>query len=244
MDFWTDERVERLLDFRRRGMTGGEIALALGVSRNAVIGKLDRLNIGGGMHAKPSAPAFGHRPSHGPRDRFEFTAEHDRTIIECKRGGVSNAAIARSVGCTRGQLDARAVFLRKAGLLTAQAPEIVLLQGTASVRRVANAYGAKVNRLQRIAPRKALPQPPEDSEAPPPATDAGGAPITMANVGAGQCRWPLGEVGAPHFRLCGNDADTVYCPHHTRLSVERRTSAGDVFPPDGTHGASARTGTC
>ena len=42
---WTDERLERLKNRFEAGLTCREIADDIGVSRNAVIGKLSRLNL-------------------------------------------------------------------------------------------------------------------------------------------------------------------------------------------------------
>src|SRR5439155_9704449 len=42
---WTDERIERLKQHFEAGLSCREIAADIGVSRNAVIGKLSRLNL-------------------------------------------------------------------------------------------------------------------------------------------------------------------------------------------------------
>ena len=46
---WTDERIERLKSHFAAGLTCREIAADIGVSRNAVIGKLSRLNLTRGV---------------------------------------------------------------------------------------------------------------------------------------------------------------------------------------------------
>lgn len=55
---WTDERVERLKKLYAEGVSASQIAKHLGggVSRNAVIGKVHRLGLDGGVRQKPSAP--------------------------------------------------------------------------------------------------------------------------------------------------------------------------------------------
>lgn len=42
---WTDERTDRLKSLAADKMTAGKIALAMGVTRNAVIGKLSRIGV-------------------------------------------------------------------------------------------------------------------------------------------------------------------------------------------------------
>lgn len=45
MDVWPEYRVKMLLKMHAGGMYASQIAKAMGVSRNAVIGKLDRLAV-------------------------------------------------------------------------------------------------------------------------------------------------------------------------------------------------------
>lgn len=47
---WTDEQVEELKRLWDKGLTTGEIGKALGVSKNAVVGKAHRL----GLNSRPS----------------------------------------------------------------------------------------------------------------------------------------------------------------------------------------------
>lgn len=47
---WTEERIERLRAMVKDGLSGRQIATALGVTRNAVIGKASRLKLG--LHGK------------------------------------------------------------------------------------------------------------------------------------------------------------------------------------------------
>jgi GcrA cell cycle regulator len=61
---WTPERIEQLKGCVGRGMTCSQIAAAIGVSRNAVIGKIHRLGLSSGRPA--GAPARANCP---PRAR-------------------------------------------------------------------------------------------------------------------------------------------------------------------------------
>jgi GcrA cell cycle regulator len=62
---WTEPRIKRLADLWRDGKSASEVAAALGVTRNAVIGKVHRLGLSGdGRHAqaRPAKPST-QRPS-------------------------------------------------------------------------------------------------------------------------------------------------------------------------------------
>jgi GcrA cell cycle regulator len=70
---WTVERVELLKSRFEAGLSCREIANDIGVSRNAVIGKLSRLNLAREKAAMPCANApKGHRPRTAPRLRYQM----------------------------------------------------------------------------------------------------------------------------------------------------------------------------
>ena len=71
---WTTERIELLKVHFAAGLSCREIANEIGVSRNAVIGKLSRLNLTREKPGEPRRPARkatakGHRPGTTPRLR-------------------------------------------------------------------------------------------------------------------------------------------------------------------------------
>ena len=72
---WTTERLELLKSRFDAGLTCREIAGDLGVSRNAVIGKLSRLNLTRDGDARRTAredAARGRRPKTGPRLQYQM----------------------------------------------------------------------------------------------------------------------------------------------------------------------------
>ena len=60
MSAWDDAKVHRLMALRDKGFSAMEIGKALGVSRNAVIGKLARMGLG--LKGRQSVKARGGRP--------------------------------------------------------------------------------------------------------------------------------------------------------------------------------------
>ena len=50
---WPDERVKDMVSMRQRGWTATQIGKALNMSRNAIIGKLDRLGLIRRRHDRP-----------------------------------------------------------------------------------------------------------------------------------------------------------------------------------------------
>ena len=73
MHTWTPERIERLRNLEAKGHSCSEIADQMGVTRNAVIGKLHRLGISRGRPAGGSArscPPRARRPRQSSRRTF------------------------------------------------------------------------------------------------------------------------------------------------------------------------------
>jgi GcrA cell cycle regulator len=74
---WTTERLERLRNCFEAGLTCREIAVDIGVSRNAVIGKLSRLNLTREQSGEPRRPARndaakGPRRESRPRQQYRL----------------------------------------------------------------------------------------------------------------------------------------------------------------------------
>src|SRR4030088_2473478 len=79
---WTAERVELLKSRFEAGLSCREIADDIGVSRNAVIGKLSRLNLTREERADRSPPAQ-KDPANGPRPRTVRTLRSRMLLTLC-----------------------------------------------------------------------------------------------------------------------------------------------------------------
>lgn len=71
---WPDYRERMLVKMRDRGMSAGDIAKAMGVSRNAIIGKMDRMGL---LRRKPrvvsQAPPVEFQPKAPPSPPRQFS---------------------------------------------------------------------------------------------------------------------------------------------------------------------------
>jgi len=69
---WTPERIEQLRNGVSAGLTCSQIAAEIGVTRNAVIGKIHRLGLSPGRPAAParSSPPRVRSPRHSPQHQF------------------------------------------------------------------------------------------------------------------------------------------------------------------------------
>lgn len=93
METWTPERVEKLRNHVVNGLTCSQIAAQIGVSRNAVIGKIHRLGL------SPGRPPGGSAHSCPPRARHPRVAGQRRLLrLMCSEGErVAGAAMPASV---------------------------------------------------------------------------------------------------------------------------------------------------
>jgi GcrA cell cycle regulator len=84
---WNEERIESLLYLRGKGFSASQIAGVLGVTRNAIIGKLNRMVKSG--HDVPPAPESS-KPAEPPRRKLQrsssiFNYGFDKTPAHLKR---------------------------------------------------------------------------------------------------------------------------------------------------------------
>ena len=66
---WTPERCNILRAMYAEGLSGGQIAMELKITRNAVIGKVNRLGLTRDFHASPKAHP---KPKHRPQKRVQW----------------------------------------------------------------------------------------------------------------------------------------------------------------------------
>lgn len=86
--FWSEERVGELRRLVERGDSARIIAAQLGCSRNAVVGKAQRLGLR--LKGVSSNPAGGGRPKAGPRRAA--SGDRVRVAAKARRRGVTVAA--------------------------------------------------------------------------------------------------------------------------------------------------------
>jgi len=79
---WTDERVERLKQLWADGLSASQIAAQLGgISRNAVIGKVHRLNLPGRAKSGGSSVSRSKRSGTAPRSSYSPRASSPRPVM-------------------------------------------------------------------------------------------------------------------------------------------------------------------
>ena len=93
METWTAERIEQLRNCIASGLTCSQTAAQIGVSRNAVIGKIHRLGL------SPARPAGASARSCPPRARHPRNSPSSRLLrlIVAQAPGIASDAVAEPV---------------------------------------------------------------------------------------------------------------------------------------------------
>jgi GcrA cell cycle regulator len=111
---WTDERVERLKKLWADGLSASQIAAQLGgVSRNAVIGKVHRLNLPGRAKSGGQASVRTKRATAAPRApnyANRSATQATRTVSRTSGGAATGAALQQDLDVVAAEeLDTRPV---------------------------------------------------------------------------------------------------------------------------------------
>ncbi len=140
---WTDEKVEKLKKLWKKGLTTVEIGKALGISKNAVVGKAHRLQ----LESRPSPIKKAGEPK----------VEKPQVKIEVKKEVAKKETVETPV----------------------KTPE-------AKVKKVV----LKNNTAEKF--------------------------VTLMDVTATSCRWPIGDPNEPDFHFCDKEAieGKPYCLEH------------------------------
>lgn len=214
---WSPERDARLAELAAAGLSAVRIADALGgVSRNAVIGRMRRLGVA--LSRARTEPAAGSERT----PKLAWTAADDAVVEAMSRAGDPVAAIAaatqRTAAAVRTRL--RDLGLRRPGRRATKPSSPAQPEQKPPARRPPAEEASARPRPHgpRVCPERAR----RRAEAR--ATRAGLSPpdippVSMAAIGAGQCRYVVGDPAAPEQPLfCGAPVHAgSWCPWHRAM---------------------------
>ncbi len=210
--FWTEERIAELRRLADQGLSGGEIAAAIGASRCATISKLYREGIWAkGSRPQPTVKAT---PSANSSPQA-WQPEEDEQLRELASEGVMFTRIGAILGRSRKAVSARAKLIGVRNL-----SKTIGRSRKERERKIAHTATSTWGRravVARAVARGEL-EPYEATDLPPEPTRP---TISLHNLQSHHCRWPIGDPASPDFGYCGQtirDESVPYCAGHCRIA--------------------------
>lgn len=217
---WTPERTETLINLFKSGQSRGAIALHLGVTRNAVCGKIDRLTRAGKLGdqpvCQPERKAV-RKPSRKPgRKRSASSTVSAGRVVSparpaakrrqsstppCEAGAVNSPSIAPNTDAVVSDLPASDLLLQDGGAI--EGPSVSLVEARADQCRFP------------IWPHMAMPDHPDYGQ------------VCGGEVRASKPGQPLGRYCAHHHRVVtGNRDETNRATRIVRATVRQARAQG------------------
>lgn len=210
--FWTEERIAELRRLADQGLSGGEIAAAIGASRCATISKLYREGIWAkGSRHQPTVKAT---PSANSSPQA-WQPEEDEQLRELASEGVMFTRIGAILGRSRKAVSARAKLIGVQNL-----SKTIGKSRKEQERKIANTATSTWGRravIARSIARGEL-EPYEATDLPP---EPARPTVSLHDLQRDHCRWPIGDPASPDFGFCGDtirDEYVPYCTHHCRIA--------------------------
>ncbi len=210
---WTDALVARLKKLCANGLSRAEIGKAMGMSRNAVIGKLRRI---------------GRCDRHGSRQQQRYTSEEDEQLKRYAALHLSGTEAATRMGRDRKSLYVR---IRRLGLHF-DSPVLVIRQKQTLRNQLApTKRGLKPSGLV-YSTENARDYPTSVYDRFNEGYGGQHGRLTVYECKDGLCRYPIDQENGPVVRFCGLPTPSLthcYCPEH-RARCFNPVSVGEKEP--------------
>jgi GcrA cell cycle regulator len=189
---WDNSTLKKLKALMGKGLSTSEIGKRLGLSKNAVVGKLNRL----GWNAKAGAAKAAKPATVKTKKSTTTTKAKPVAKAPAKKAAVKTPAKKTVVAkkTTTKKTVAPASKSKKA----APAPKQPAVKEPKSSSKTSSAKNLAMH--QRIIQHS----------------------LEMANLKPNQCRWPIGDPDSENFHFCGKTVFTgkPYCYEHCRLAYQ------------------------
>lgn len=151
-----------------------------------------------------------------------WTEARIEMLKELSPTGLSAAQVAKAINTKLGGAFSRSAIIGKRNRLGLSMPRPV----------------SAPKRAAKTEPRKTVAQAPKPIAGPPvrarplrPERPQGPGLATVMSVGAGMCRWPIGDPRDPAFTFCGHRVERgSYCAGHTAIAYVAPTGKAKAQP--------------
>lgn len=200
---WDSNMLKKLKSLVGKGLSTAEMGKKLGMSKNAVVGKLNRL--GWNSKASDDEPKkSSKKPETTAKKKTAKVAEKKTTVkkVEKKAVPVKKVAEKKTAKTVKAEPKKQTVKKEKASKTTVKKAETVKEKVVEKPSiKTASKKTKKDLALHELLIQHAL---------------------QMANLKPNQCRWPIGDPDSDNFHFCGETVFTgkPYCYEHCRQAYQ------------------------
>ena len=189
---WDSTALKKLKALMGKGLSTSEIGKRLGMSKNAVVGKLNRL----GWNAKAGASTSAASKKSATKTPAKSTAKTPAKAPA--KAKVAPKAPAKKVVATKPVTKKATATTKKTSGTKTPAKPVPAPKKEPKVSSKTSAKNLAMH--QRIIQHS----------------------LEMANLKPNQCRWPIGDPDSENFHFCGKTVFTgkPYCYEHCRLAYQ------------------------
>lgn len=202
---WDSVALKKLKALTGKGLSTSEIGKRLGMSKNAIVGKLNRL----GWNAKASAGTAASGAATVAKEKKPAAAK--KATVAKKptgakvAGGAKKAVEAKAASTKKAAAKGAAKVADKKSTVKATAPKVVVKE-PANKKSEAKSAASGKNAAKNLAMHQRIIQ----------------HSLEMANLKPNQCRWPIGDPDSEHFHFCGETVfvGKPYCYEHCKQAYQ------------------------
>ena len=193
---WDNATLKKLKALTGKGLSTAEIGKRLGMSKNAVVGKLNRL----GWNAKAAAAA----PANDKKTITKATAKKPAAKSATTAAKKTPAKAPAKKAATPAKAPAKKATTPKADTNTKKVAAPAKKTAVAPKKETAKQENKSLTKTlamhQRIIQHS----------------------LEMASLKPNQCRWPIGDPDSEHFHFCGEQVfvGKPYCYEHCKQAYQ------------------------
>lgn len=194
---WDSTALKKLKALTGKGLSTSEIGKRLGMSKNAIVGKLNRL----GWNAKAGGAANAEDKKSAPK----VTATKKATA-EKKTGATTKKVVAKAETKKVASKTTSKATVSKADDKKTAKKDAVAKSKTKEVAPKAEPKTSAKTSAKNLAMHQRIIQ----------------HSLEMANLKPNQCRWPIGDPDSEHFHFCGETVfvGKPYCYEHCKQAYQ------------------------
>jgi len=194
---WDSTALKKLKALTGKGLSTSEIGKRLGMSKNAIVGKLNRL----GWNAK----AGGAANAEDKKSVAKVTATKKATT-EKKTGATTKKVVAKAETKKVASKTMSKATVSKADDKKTAKKDAVAKSKTKEVASKAEPKASAKTSAKNLAMHQRIIQ----------------HSLEMANLKPNQCRWPIGDPDSEHFHFCGETVfvGKPYCYEHCKQAYQ------------------------